>query len=110
VVAVLIGRAPYYAMAPEERALIEPPLARLLARLPAERAERLGRMADPVMILAGLGLYARRVATLKAAEVAVAPITNSPAPEMRNGTAPMPEPDTTPGIVPDSIRSAFPEP
>lgn len=113
VVAVLLGRQPYYQLAPDERSLIEPALGRLLARMAPERIERLGRLADPLMLLAGWGLYARRIAATKALEQAAAQMAVPGTPE--NGqvptqAAPRESPNGEPGIVPDSIRNAFTEP
>ena len=112
VVAVLLGRAPYYQLASEERALIEPAMGRILARLAPERVERLGKLADPLLLLAGFGLYARRIAATKLLEQAAASIPQPGTPE--NGhvptAGPPAPPDREPGVIPDSIRSAFPEP
>ncbi len=44
-----------------ERTLIEPALARMLARIDAQRAAMIQRYADPLMILAGSGLWLVRM-------------------------------------------------
>lgn len=52
---------PVAAFAPTERALIEPSLARTLARQDAEKLAAYASFLDPVLMLVGLGLYVSRV-------------------------------------------------
>lgn len=48
-------------MTREERERIEPPLGRILARMTPAAAERIASFADPIMLGAGIVIYARRV-------------------------------------------------
>ncbi|MFA6198698.1 MAG: hypothetical protein WC734_06155 [Patescibacteria group bacterium] len=44
-----------------ERGLIEPSLARIIDKMEADTLERANTFFDPVLVLVGLALYARRV-------------------------------------------------
>lgn len=52
---------PVATMQATERALMEDPLGRVLARAPVERLERYAAIIDPLMIGAGLLMYASRL-------------------------------------------------
>jgi hypothetical protein len=47
---------------PEERALIEPPLTRILERLDVQSVEKASALLDPVIMLVGIGFWINRIA------------------------------------------------
>lgn len=50
---------------PQERALIQEPLIRILNRLPTRVAEKAGQLADPLALMWGLGMYWLRISQLR---------------------------------------------
>lgn len=47
--------------APMERAMIDPSLARILARMPKESIDKFGGMLDPMVLALGLGMWGLRI-------------------------------------------------
>lgn len=79
------------AMQEHERAMIEPPLTRMLGRMTPDQRAAVERYSDPVMMLWGLAVYGSRVYRLAADRAAVAdepaPMDLKPAAEPAPATA-----------------------
>lgn len=56
---------PECAMLPQEKGVLTPSVGRVLARLPRGAAEQVSLYTDPFVILIALGLWARRIASIK---------------------------------------------
>jgi hypothetical protein len=55
-------------MEKREAEMLEPPIARMLSRLPAGQAEQFSKFVDPMVILIALGMWGNRVVRIQRAK------------------------------------------
>lgn len=137
--AAVAWAGPEAVMQAHENALIQPPLERIFARMPAETARKASFVVDPLLIVIGMGMWGARVIQIQAAKKArekigtVAeqqerarangvtgsqyeapegeqlPLIDHGAPYVNGQAEPAPATTAPNGGIPDAIRESFGE-
>lgn len=96
----------------EERAMIEPPLVRILSRMDPAVLEKLATLSDPVMLLSGFGMWGMRLLTIQRSprsEESPAPADTQPEPQSDNRAAVVPAPGgSNNGHSPEQLAALLP--